>query len=219
VLERSGFQVIVARNGTQAIDLAIEKKPQIILLDLSLPDIDGLAVCAQIRETLSVPIIMVTANSRRETAMRALDAGADDYLVKPVESDELLARVRAVLRRTSNSAALPEGSPSIQVGDLHIDFNQRLVSVKGNAVRLTPTEFKLLYVLADNAGRVLSHSQLLSAVWGPEYVEEKEYLWVHINRLRKKLEDDPANPQFILTEPSIGYHLPESTSWERTGLA
>lgn len=210
VLERARHQVVVARTGRQALEMAADKPPEIILLDLYLPDMDGLAVCAQLREILSVPIIMVTANSTRETTRRALDLGVDDYLTKPVDPDELLARIRAVLRRASGGI-IGQNTPPIQIEELRIDGNLRQISIRGKAVKLTPTEFKLLHVLALNAGRVLSHSQILTAVWGPQYGQEKEYLWVHINRLRRKLEHDPANPHYILTEPSVGYYLPPST--------
>ncbi|MHB8627215.1 MAG: winged helix-turn-helix domain-containing protein [Aggregatilineales bacterium] len=210
VLASGEYQVVIARNGRQALEMAYDKPPEIILLDLHLPDMDGFALYAQLREVLSVPIIVLTGNLQRETKIQALDLGIDDYLVKPIDSAELLARIRTILRRTAGSV-IGHSNPSIHIGKLYIDVDQRQVTIEDKPVKLTPTEFKLLHVLARNAGRILSHSQLLSAVWGPQYGEEKEYLWVHINRLRRKLDDDPAHPRYILTEPNVGYHLPSPT--------
>lgn len=210
ILEEDGYYVIAAENGRQALELASIKKPNIVLLDMKLPDIDGLTVCTSLRELISVPIIMVTAYSKLEETVRALDVGADDYMTKPLEPKELLARMRANLRRVLSLAHYHE-KPPIRIGNLWIDISQRCVKVADKVLKLTPTELKLLYVLASNAGHILTHKQILSTVWGPEYGDGIENLWVHINHLRKKIEIDPANPQYILTEPSVGYYVPDPT--------
>jgi len=208
-LEAEGFNLITATRGNNALELIVAEQPDVILLDVTLPDSNGFDVCHRLREFTSVPVIMITGQSREEDMVRGLDAGADDYLVKPVRNKELLARVRANLRR----ARVPDQTPSksiFQVGDLVIDFPQRQVTVRSQPVRLTPTEYKLLYHLATNAGRILTHSQLLSKVWGPGYEDDTQYLWVNISRLRGKLEADPSNPEYILTESGVGYYFPDS---------
>ncbi len=206
ILEAERYQVISTAQGKAALELAISKKPDIVLLDMYLPDLNGLDVCTQLREVSNVPIVIVTVNSRPEDTARALDLGADDYLAKPFSQKELLARVRANLRRASNPDPIID-TPIFQTRDLVIDYDQRQVTVRGMQVRLTPTEYKLLCYLAVNGGRVLSHTQILAKVWGPEFQEDTQYLWVNISRLRKKLELDPANPEYVLTEPGVGYFL------------
>lgn len=208
-LEVEGFEVVTATRGSIALELAVVEQPDVILLDVKMPDLSGFEICSRMREFTSVPIIMVTGQSKEEDMVRGLDVGADDYLVKPIRNKELLARVRANLRR----ARVPEQTPSkpmFRMKDLVIDFAQRQVTVRGIQVRLTPTEYKLLYHLAANAGRILTHSQLLSKVWGPGYEEDTQYLWVNISRLRGKLEVDPSKPEYILTEPGVGYFLPDN---------
>ncbi|NDJ77403.1 MAG: response regulator [Chloroflexi bacterium] len=207
-LEVEGFEVVTATRGNVALELAVVEQPDVILLDVKMPDSSGFDICARLREFTAVPIIMITGQSREEDMVRGLDAGADDYLVKPIRNKELLARVRANLRR----ARVPEQAPSkpiFRLSDLEIDFAQRQVTMRSQHIRLTPTEYKLLYHLAVNAGRILTHSQLLSKVWGPGYEEDTQYLWVNISRLRGKLETNPSAPEYILTEPGVGYYLPD----------
>lgn len=203
-LESMGYKVSTAADGKTAISLLELEDFDLVILDLMLPDIDGYDVCRQIREFSNVPIIILTARSDEKEKVRGLDLGADDYLTKPFHAQEMLARVRAVLRRTR----LPQQAkkqPILAVGDLCIDFARRQVTVRGARVKLSPTEYKLLYELATNAGRVLLHDELLRRVWGSEYRDEVEYLRVYIRYLRQKLEEDPARPRYILTEPGVGY--------------
>ena len=204
-LKARGFEVHAASDGTEALKIAGENVFDLILLDLSMPGPDGFAVCQRIREYSDVPIIILSARGREQDKVRALDLGADDYLTKPFGVEELLARVRAALRRTRREGT---GSlPNFISGDLSIDFASRQVKVKGREVKLTPTEYNLLALLARNSGRVLTHRTLLNGVWGPEYGEETEYLWAYIRRLRKKLEPDREQPGLIITEPGVGYRM------------
>lgn len=209
-LESLGYKVTTTGDGESAISLAAAREFDLMILDLTLPDIDGLQVCRQVREFSNIPIIMLTARTQEADKVRGLDSGADDYLTKPFGLEELFARVRAVLRRTR----LPQKaakSPALECGPLRIDYARRRVTVRGQIVKLSPTEYKLLYELTSNSGRVLLHQELLRRVWGPEYRDELEYLRVYIRYLRQKLEDDPAKPRFIITEPGVGYvfQLPE----------
>jgi two-component system KDP operon response regulator KdpE len=206
-LETEGFDVVSAPRGSTAMDLAVTEQPDVILLDLGLPDSNGFDICTRLREFTTTPIIIITGNSKEDDMVRGLELGADDYLVKPVRSKELLARVRANLRRVR----VPDQAPNkaiFRTSELTIDFAQRQVSVRNQPIRLTPTEYKLLYHLAANAGRILTHSQLLLKVWGPGYEEDTQYLWVNISRLRGKIESDPSEPEYILTEPGVGYYIP-----------
>lgn len=203
-LESTGYKVSTAPDGRTAIAALEMQEFDLVLLDLMLPDMDGYDVCRHIREFSEVPIIMLTARTDETEKVRGLDLGADDYLTKPFNVAEMMARVRAVLRRTR----LPQQAkkqPLITIGDLCIDFARRQVTARGERVKLSPTEYKLLYELASNAGRVLLHDELLRRVWGSEYRDEVEYLRVYIRYLRQKLELDPAKPQYILTEPGVGY--------------
>lgn len=205
-LEHDGFQVFEAFRGTQAIDLVRTKLPDLVLLDIMLPDIDGFEVLRLIRETSTVPVIMLTAKGEEDDRVRGLEMGADDYITKPFSPRELVSRVRAVLRRIQISSGATEDV--IQVDErLKIDFNRREVWVEGELVNLRPTEYRLLYHLVKNAGWVLSHEQILSKVWGYEYQDEPHYVRLYINYLRKKIEEDPANPRYILTERGIGYRF------------
>ena len=183
------------KSASERIDL--------ILLDVNMPGISGLETCAQIRRSGDVPIIMLTVRNSERDKVQALDAGADDYVVKPFGAEELMARIRAALRR----AAPVESPPPFVSSDLKIDFENRLVTVKGKPVRLTPKEFDLLRHLVANQGKPIGHRRLLQAVWGPDYGEETEYLRVFINQLRKKIEPDPRRPRFIKTEPWVGYRF------------
>jgi DNA-binding response OmpR family regulator len=205
-LEHDGFRVIEAFNGTQAINKVRASLPDLILLDIMMPDIDGFEVLRTIREVSSVPVIMLTAKGEEDDRVRGLELGADDYVTKPFSPRELVSRVRAVLRRTETAAGSTHGV--IEVDErLKLDFDRREIWVDGELVQLRPTEYRLLYHLVQNAGWVISHDQLLSRVWGYEYRDEPHYVRLYINYLRKKLEKDPSNPQYILTERGVGYRF------------
>ena len=212
-LSSHSYSVIEARTGPEALDKFRHDKIDLVLLDFNLPGMSGIETCAEIRRTSDVPIIMLSVRNSERDKVKALDAGADDYVVKPFGAEELMARVRAALRR----AALVEPAPPFISSDLKIDFEKRSVEVKGQPVRLTPKEFELLRQLVMNQGKALSHRRLLQAVWGPDYGEETEYLRVFINQLRKKIEPDPRHPRFILTEPWVGYRFepPQDSHGER----
>ncbi len=202
-LRARGYDVLTAEDGRMALKMFSESVVDLIILDIMMPGPDGFEVCRAIRSQSDVPIIMLSARGRERDIVRALDMGADDYLTKPFGVEEMLARVRAVLRRTAQTPTAPR--PPLTVGDLKIDFAARRVMVKEREVQLTPTEYDLLAHLVINAGRVLTHQALLQAVWGPEYGDETEYLWAYVRRLRRKIEPDPSNPRYIMTEPGVGY--------------
>lgn len=205
-LEHDGFKVIDAFNGTQAINKVRSSLPDLILLDVMMPDIDGFEVLRIIRETSTIPVIMLTAKGEEDDRVRGLELGADDYVTKPFSPRELVSRVRAVLRRTETSAGISHGL--IEVDErLKLDFDRREVWVEGKLVKLRPTEYRLLYHLVQNAGWVISHDQLLAKVWGYEYRDEPHYVRLYINYLRKKLEEDPSDPKYILTERGVGYRF------------
>jgi DNA-binding response OmpR family regulator len=205
-LEQDGFQVISAYNGTEALDQVRRNLPNLILLDVMMPDIDGFEVLRRIREVSTVPVIMLTAKGEEDDRVRGLELGADDYVAKPFSPRELVSRVKAVLRRTE--AISGDTANVIEVDDwLKLDFNRREVWVGGELVQLRPTEYRLLYHLAHNAGWVVTHEQLLTKVWGFEYRDEPHYVRLYINYLRKKIEKDPANPEYILTERGVGYRF------------
>jgi len=205
-LEHDGFQVIEAFNGTQAINKVRSNMPDLVLLDVMMPDIDGFEVLRIIREVSSVPVIMLTAKGEEDDRVKGLELGADDYITKPFSPRELVSRTRAVLRRTETTSVTTHGL--IQVDDhLKIDFDRREVWLDNKLVKLRPTEYRLLYHLVQNAGWVITHDQLLAKVWGYEYRDEPHYVRLYINYLRKKLEEDPANPKYILTERGIGYRF------------
>jgi len=205
----SGYEVLIAENGTQALEIVQQHQPDLILLDLYMPgDVSGLDVCVRVREASRVPIIVLSAANEEKLKVRALDLGADDYLTKPFSQDELQARVRACLRRAQTSMVANEKEPEVLMTDngyLYMDIVRRQVRAGTQEIRLTPTEFELLQQLMLNAGKVLTHRALLRAVWGPEYGEEADYLRVYIRQLRLKVEVEPSHPQYILTEPGIGY--------------
>jgi two-component system KDP operon response regulator KdpE len=205
-LEHDGFRVTEAYRGAQAIDKMRSSLPDLVLLDVMMPDMDGFEVLRMIREVSSVPVIMLTAKGEEDDRVRGLELGADDYVTKPFSPRELVSRVRAVLRRTEAAGGSAHGL--IEVDDrLKLDFDRHEVWVDGKLVNLRPTEYRLLYHLVQNAGWVISHDQLLANVWGYEYRDEPHYVRLYINYLRKKLEKDPANPQYILTERGVGYRF------------
>ncbi|MDE3137063.1 MAG: response regulator transcription factor [Acidobacteriota bacterium] len=202
-LASRGYEVLEAASGEEAVDAIRAESPDLILLDANMPGIGGIAACREIRQQSDVPIVMLTVRNSERDKVAALDAGADDYVVKPFGIEELLARLRAALRR---AAPAPSVEP-IDTPELRIDFAARKVFVRGRPVRLTPKEFDLLHQLVANAGKALPHRRLLQKVWGPDYGDETEYLRVFINQLRKKIESDPRHPRYILTEPWIGYRF------------
>jgi len=205
-LRARGFEVLEASNGLEAMAMWERENPHLLILDIMMPRMDGLEVCKRVRQHSAVPIIVLTALDDERDKVTVLDLGADDYLTKPFGVEELLARVRAVLRRTQGEIVTPASS-SKRFGDLTIDLTGHVVQLRGTEVRLSPTEFAVLGQLVSNAGKVVSHRMLLQNIWGPEYGGEAEYLRVYINRLRHKLEDDPANPRYLLTEPGVGYRF------------
>jgi two-component system KDP operon response regulator KdpE len=207
VLTATGYEVLTSNKGAKAIESVAIEQPDLMLLDLVLTDdVDGFEVARRVREFSDIPIIMLTAKSRETDVLRGFDAGADDYITKPFSSKELLARVRALLKRTRHEVS--EVSDTLfNCGDLQIDFARRRVSRGGENIHLTRTEFGLLRELASHRNQVILHEQLLTAVWGPEYRDDLDYLRAYIRYLRRKLEDDPANPRYILTSPGVGYML------------
>lgn len=205
-LSSQGYVIREATTGEEAVEAVGKERPDLILLDVNMPGIGGIEAAREIREMCDAPIIMLTVRNAERDKVIALDAGADDYVVKPFGIEELLARIRAALRRYSPDDAIP----TFVAKDLTIDFETRLMSVRGRNVHLTPKEFEVLKLLVANLGKPLSHRRLLQAVWGPEYGEETENLRVVINQLRKKIESDPARPKYIVTEPWVGYRFQAS---------
>jgi two-component system KDP operon response regulator KdpE len=202
-LSSHDYPVIEAKSGEEALDLIRTEHADLIILDVNLPGISGLETCREIRASSDVPIIMLTVRNSERDKVQALDAGADDYVVKPFGVEELMARIRAALRRAGPGDAIP----AFVSDDLTIDFEKRAVTVQGAPVKLTPKEFELLRQLVANSGKSQAHRRLLQAVWGPDYGDETEYLRVFINQLRKKIEPDPQHPRYIHTEPWIGYRF------------
>jgi two-component system KDP operon response regulator KdpE len=203
-LEAQHFKVISAMDGVSALAMVEKEGPDLVILDIMLPGMDGFDVLQKIREFSSVPVIMLTAKDQDVDVVKGLQLGADDYVKKPFSVHELLARVEAVLRRAAPGDDV-QARPPFVVGDFTMDFQQRKVTVHGREIKVGPTEYKLLSQLVRNAGRVMLHADLLRKVWGPEYGGETEYLRVYISYLRNKIEDDPANPKYILTEHGVGY--------------
>ena len=204
LLRGRGYEVSTATTGHAALDAVARETPQLVILDLTLPDLDGIEVARRLREGRSVPILVLSARGAEQDKVAALDAGADDYITKPFGAEELLARVRVALRR-SESASLAAG-PIVR-GDLTIDVDRRRVARGQDEIRLTPKEFELLTFLAQHADRVLTHRTILKAIWGPNAVDQPEHLRVLVNSLRRKIERDPARPRYILTEPWVGYRF------------
>lgn len=205
-LMTDNYTVIKASNGQEAVDMVAQHQPDLVLLDVMMPVLDGFGACERIREFSSVPIIMVTARGEENARVRGLDLGADDYIVKPFSATELLARVRAVLRRVKTSGGTQQAV--FTHGGLRIDFARAEVFRNDKIVFLSATEYRLLLQFAHNIGQVLTSEQLLTNVWGTEYGDDKEILWVSISRLRQKLEDDPKNPVHIVTRSGLGYTMP-----------
>ena len=205
-LEDNDYQVMTATDGAEALKVFEMELPDLVILDITMPKVDGFEVCHQLREWSQTPIIMLSARGDVQGKVKCLEMGADDYITKPFGKDELIARVRAVLRRTETARATPT-QPNLTCGDLEVNFAQRRVTVAGHEVKLTPTEYTLLQELVLNADKVLTHSTLLGRVWGSEYAEEREYLRVFIGRLRKALEPDPETPKYIITIPRVGYQF------------
>jgi DNA-binding response OmpR family regulator len=206
-LQLEGYQTLTATNGQEALEQIEAKTPDAVLLDVMMPKLDGFAVCERVREFSTVPIVLITARGQEQDKIRGLDLGADDYLTKPFSVDELLARVRAVLRRSAFGAAdqAQQTVSTATLGEISIDYAQHQVTRAGQPIDLTPIEYRLFTYLAQNAGRVLTQNMLLEHVWGAEYSGEHHMLQVNINRLRRKIEDDPAKPKVIITKPGIGY--------------
>ena len=205
LLRSQGYDVEIAGSAREALSVFERVRPDLIVLDLGLPDADGLTVCRRVRAESDVPILVLSARGAEKEKVAALDQGADDFVTKPFGPDELLARLRTVLRR-----ALRTGEPGtgrLEAGDLVIDFDRRRIVRGSDEIRLTPKEFDLVALLARNAGRVLTHRAILKAIWGPQAVDQPEYLWVLVGQLRKKLETDPAHPRYIQSEPWVGYRF------------
>ena len=206
-LRGAGYDVATATNAAEALSAAGLRPPEAIILDLLLPDGSGTDVCRELRRWTQAPIIVVSAVGEEAEKIAALDAGADDYVTKPFAIGELLARLRAALRRAG-----PSSEPVLEIGQLVIDLEKRTVTMAGETVHLTPHEFELLRLLAANEGKLLTHKTILREVWGPAYQQESSYIHVFVSQLRRKLEPDPARPRYILTEPGAGYRLVDPTS-------
>ena len=209
----AGYGVILAKNGQEGIDTVVREHPDLVLLDINLPDMSGFEACRLIRVSFAGPILMVTVRNSVRDKIDALDAGADDYIIKPFAMGELLARVRAALRRSSDEKPLPR----IETSELTVDLEMRMVTVRGNSVHLTPKEFDVLRLLVTEQGKPVTHRKMLHMVWGPEYGEETEPVRAVIKQLRRKIERNPAHPRYILTEPWVGYkfRLPTDTLEKR----
>jgi two-component system, OmpR family, KDP operon response regulator KdpE len=197
------YTVLEAATGEEALAVTVSGRPDVIILDLGLPDMDGVEVTRRLREWTQIPIIVVSVRDREEDKIAALDAGADDYLTKPFGAGELMARLRAALRRSAS----PDLEPVFNVNDLTVDLAQREVKVNGQTAALTPTEYDILRILTQHAGKVLTHQQLVHAVWGTSFETDAHLLRVNISNLRRKIETDPARPRYIVTEPGVGYRL------------
>ena len=202
-LTSHGYQVFEAENGQMALSAAAENRPDVVILDLGLPDMDGVEVTRQLREWFQAPIVILSVRDQENDKIAALDAGADDYLTKPFGVGELMARIRVILRRASR----PVDEPVYEIDDLKVDLPRRIVTLHGQEVDLTPTEYDILRVLVQHAGRVLTHRQILRDVWGAPYETETHLLRVNMSNLRRKIEPDPNQPHYVVTEPGVGYRL------------
>ena len=206
-LKSRGYDVRAAADGLAGFEAFSDWHPDLVITDLAMPNVDGLELCRKLRAVSQVPIIVLSAKGEEKTKVEALDIGADDFVTKPFGIDELLARVRASLRRANAPAMNETAQTTLDSGDFHVDLESREITVRGNPIHLTPKEFELLVYFIKHAGKVLTHRTLLAAVWGGNYVEQNEYLRVFVGNLRKKIEVDPAAPHYILTEPWIGYRF------------
>ena len=205
-LKARGYEVLTAGDGTEALKLVAEHPIDLLILDIGMPGPDGLEVLAAVRRDMDVPVVMLSARGQERDKVTALDLGADDYLTKPFGVEELLARVRAALRRAGSA---PRGPlPPYRYGDLEVDFSARRVRAGESEIPLTPKQYDVLAYLARNAGKVLTHRQILQAVWGGQYGDEVEYVWTYVRRIRSKDEPDPEHPRYLLTEPGVGYRVP-----------
>jgi two-component system KDP operon response regulator KdpE len=205
-LELTGYRVFAAEDGLSGVEMAAQRSPDVVILDINLPGKDGFTVCEEIRDFSYAPIIVLSARGDHADKVRALNLGADDYMTKPFAMEELLARVGAAVRRARIAQGEIQRAP-FQSGDLTIDFAARQVRKGGEIVKITATEYKLLCALAQHPGRTMRHEALLNAVWGPDYTEQIEYVWVYVGRLRNRLEADPAHPKMIVTEAGMGYRF------------
>jgi two-component system, OmpR family, KDP operon response regulator KdpE len=203
-LSAQGYDIRVANDGEMALEIMKNWTPHVVITDLAMPHVDGVALCRQVRQVSQVPIIVLSVRGQDRSKVEALDAGADDYVTKPFSMNELLARIRAQLRR---APPVEEGPSAITLGDFCIDLEARSVKVSGRELHLTPKEFDLLVFLARRPGKVITHRTLLGAIWGPNSTEQPEYLRVFVGQLRKKIESDPSTPKYLLTEPWIGYRF------------
>jgi two-component system, OmpR family, KDP operon response regulator KdpE len=206
-LSSRGYDVRAAADGLTAIDTFIDWQPDLVITDLGMPNMNGLELCRRLRAISQVPIIVLSAKGEEQTKVEALDTGADDFVTKPFGIDELLARVRASLRRAATPVANEAALTVIEAGDFHVDLESRKLTVLGREIHLTPKEFDLLTYFIQHSGKVLTHRTLLAAVWGGNYIEQNEYLRVFVGNLRKKIEIDPATPRYIITEPWVGYRF------------
>jgi two-component system KDP operon response regulator KdpE len=207
-LQARGYDVHLAQDGMEALEMAARVLPDVIVLDVGMPGMNGIEVCSKIREWSDTPIIILSVKEDEEIKVKALDEGADDYITKPFSLEELLARIRVALR---HAAGMPVAARIVfTAGELEVDMTKRVVHLRGELVKLTRTEYELLAYLVNNIGKVLSHNEILQNVWGPEYGGESEYVRVFIGQLRRKIEDDPSNPRFIVTVPRIGYRFVSS---------
>jgi two-component system KDP operon response regulator KdpE len=202
--EGHGFRVRLAPSGALALDSVAAERPDVVVLDLAMPGMSGAEVCRRLRAWSQIPILVLSAKSDELAKVRALEAGADDYVTKPFGARELVARIRAALRREQ---ARREDAPVVRVGELEVDFSAHRVRIGGKEISLTPKQYEVLAYLARNAGKLLTHRQILQTVWGNEYGEESDYIWTYVRRLRRKIEPDPEHPRYLLTEPGAGYRL------------
>lgn len=215
-LELEGFQVLEAHNGLQALDLIRTSLPDLVILDVMMPELDGFETLRILREFSSIPVIMLTAKGEEDDRVYGLELGADDYITKPFGPRELSSRVRAVLRRVETPASTPEKAILEIDKRLSIDFNRREVIINGQSVKLRPTEYRLLYHLVENAGWTVPHEQLLAKVWGYEYRDEAHYVRLYVNYLREKIEEDPSKPKYIITERGVGYRFVDFQNQQAT---
>ena len=207
-LKLRGYDVVQAADGIEALKLAEEHPLDLVLLDIGMPGPDGTQVLQALRKESQIPVIMLSGRAREQDKVRALDLGADDYLTKPFGVDELLARVRATLRR--KGTVLESSLPAYRFADLEVDFSARRVRVGDRDISLTPKQYDVLAYLARNAGKVLTHRQILQVVWGGQYAEEVDYVWTYVRRIRRRIEPEPGIPRFVLTEPGVGYRMPSA---------